>query len=157
MNDLIETICENEYFRRKLIFTNNKPQKSKEVYDKVIKELNKKYESNFPFSVKQVRMIFDNCVLQCKRISLLQKTTSGVKNFVIYQFVSSRDSCQPQQEIEPTYSASASRNEGSEEKEEIEEEVATTSRKTARENSSKISTEGENSVSQTRFVPVKKN
>ena len=38
---------------RKLIFTNNKPQKSKEVYDKVIKELNEKYESNFPFSVKR--------------------------------------------------------------------------------------------------------
>ena len=102
-------------------------------------------------------MIFNNCVSQCKRISLLQKTASGVKNVVIYQFVSSRDSCQPQQEKEPTYSAAASKNEESEEKEEIEEEVATTSRKTTKENSSKISTEGQNSVSQTRFVPVKKN
>ena len=108
------------------------------MHDKVIKE-------------------FNNCVSQCKRISLLQKTASGVKNVVIYQFVSSRDLCQPQQEIEPTYSASASKNEESEEKEEIEEEVATTSRKTTKENSSKISTEGENLVSQTRFVPVMKN
>ena len=33
MNDLIEKICENEYFRRKLIFTNNKPQKHKKVYE----------------------------------------------------------------------------------------------------------------------------
>ena len=40
--DLIETSCENEYFQRKLIFTNNKPQKNKEVYNKAIKELNKK-------------------------------------------------------------------------------------------------------------------
>ena len=32
LNDLIESICENECFRRKLIFTNNKPQKNKEVY-----------------------------------------------------------------------------------------------------------------------------
>ena len=40
VNDLIEAICENDYFRRKLIFTNNKPQKNKEVYDEVIKELN---------------------------------------------------------------------------------------------------------------------
>ena len=40
VNDLIETIRENEYFQRKLIFTNNKPQKNKEVYDKSIKELN---------------------------------------------------------------------------------------------------------------------
>ena len=42
MNDLMETICENEYFQRKLSFTNNKPQKNKEVYNKAIKELNKK-------------------------------------------------------------------------------------------------------------------
>ena len=32
LNDLIESICENECFRVKLIFTNNKPQKNKEVY-----------------------------------------------------------------------------------------------------------------------------
>ena len=32
LNDLIESICENECFRRKLIFTNNKQQKNKEVY-----------------------------------------------------------------------------------------------------------------------------
>ena len=32
LNDLIESICENECFQRKLIFTNNKPQKNKELY-----------------------------------------------------------------------------------------------------------------------------
>ena len=32
LNDLKEIICENEYFRRKLIFTNNNRQKSKELY-----------------------------------------------------------------------------------------------------------------------------
>ena len=49
VNDLIETIRENEYFQRKLIFTNNKPQKNKEVYDKAIKEINEKYESKIFF------------------------------------------------------------------------------------------------------------
>ena len=44
MNDLIETICENEYFRRKLIFT---IKKNKEVYNKVIEGLSEKYEANF--------------------------------------------------------------------------------------------------------------
>ena len=104
MNDLIETICENEYFRKKLIFTNNKPQKNKEVLDKVIKELNEMYESNFLFSVRQVRIKFKNCVSPSKRISLLQEITAfEVKTFVqnkglgqwfmqLYQFVSSRDS-----------------------------------------------------------------
>ena len=32
LNDLTESICENECFRRKLIFTNNKRQENKEVY-----------------------------------------------------------------------------------------------------------------------------
>ena len=54
VNDLKENICENEYFQRKPIFTNNKPQKNKEVCNKVIKELFEKYESNLPFSIEQV-------------------------------------------------------------------------------------------------------
>ena len=70
----------------------------------------------------------------------------------LYQFVS----CQPQQVIEPIYSTSASKKDESEEKGEIDEEVATTSRKTKQGNSLKLSTEGENLVSHTRFVPVKK-
>ena len=32
VNDLTETICKIEYFRKKLIFAKNKPQKNKEVY-----------------------------------------------------------------------------------------------------------------------------
>ena len=52
VNHLIEAICKNEYFRRKLIFINNKPQKNKALYYKVIKKLNEKYESCFSFSIK---------------------------------------------------------------------------------------------------------
>ena len=63
VNDLVETICENEYFRRKLIFTNNKPQKNKEVYDKVIKELNEKCESNFCLTgLDQIEKL---CIAMC--------------------------------------------------------------------------------------------
>ena len=49
------------------------------------------------------------------------------------------------------------RKEESEEEGEIEDEVATTSRKTQKGNLSKLSTEGENLVNQIRFVAVKKN
>ena len=31
MNDIIEIVCDNEYFRRKLIVSNNKPQKKRGV------------------------------------------------------------------------------------------------------------------------------
>ena len=47
---------------------------------------------------------------------------------------------QPQQAIEPTHQALASKKEGSKEKGEIEEKVAKTSRKTEKGNSPKLST-----------------
>ena len=54
-------------------------------------------------------------IAQYKKVSLLQKTASGVKNFVeskgfgawfmkLFQLVSSRDSCQATQAIEPSAS-----------------------------------------------------
>ena len=39
--DLVDIVCEDEYFRKKLIFTNNKTQKNSEVYEKVIKQMQK--------------------------------------------------------------------------------------------------------------------
>ena len=74
----------------------------------------------------------------------------------LYQFVTSRDLWQLHQAIKPTYSALASKREESEEKGEIEEEVATIGRKTEKGKLSKLSTEGKYSVSQARFVAVKK-
>ena len=64
----------------------------------------------------------------------------------LYQFVGSRDSCQPKQAIEPTYLVSASKKKKkkkieSKEEGEIEDEVTTTSRETEKRNSSKIPTE----------------
>ena len=35
-NDLVDVICDNEYFRKKLIFTNTKTSKNGEIYLKVI-------------------------------------------------------------------------------------------------------------------------
>ena len=69
-------------FGKKLIITNKEPQKNKEVYDEVIKELNEQYESIFSFSVKQVWIKFKNCVSQYKRINLLQKSASGVRQLL---------------------------------------------------------------------------
>ena len=88
--------------------------------NKVIKELKRKVW--IQFSVKQVQIKFKNCVWQYKRISLLQKTTSRVKNFIqnkvlgqslmqFYQFVTSRDFWQLHQAIKPTYLALASTRE----------------------------------------------
>ena len=39
VDDLIDIICESDYFKRKLIFMNDKAQKNKEVYESVIQIL----------------------------------------------------------------------------------------------------------------------
>ena len=39
VNELIDIICEGEYYRKKLIFTNNKAVKNSEIYCKVVNKL----------------------------------------------------------------------------------------------------------------------
>ena len=41
-NELIDIICSDNYFSKRLIFTNNKTSKNSEVYEKVIEELKKR-------------------------------------------------------------------------------------------------------------------
>ena len=40
-NELIDIICSDNYFSKRLIFTNSKTSKNSEVYEKVIEELKK--------------------------------------------------------------------------------------------------------------------
>ena len=116
---MVDVVCESEYFRKKLIFTNNKPQKNKEVYGKVLEELKKRNDGDFPFTIEQIRVKFKSCVSQCKKVSLLRMTASGVKNFVdekslgswffqLFTLISSRDSCHPEQAIEPSFESTLS-------------------------------------------------
>ena len=119
VNDMVDVVCESEYFRKKLIFTNNKPQKNKEVCGKVLEELKKRNDGDFPFTIEQIRVKFKSCVSQCKKVSLLRMTASGIKNFVdekslgswffqLFTLISSRDSCQPEQAIEPSFESTLS-------------------------------------------------
>ena len=83
VDDLIEIICESDYFKCKLSFTNNKAQKDKEVYECVIKILKERYRNreiptDFSFTVDQTRVKFKGCVSVCKKIALQRKTTSGI-------------------------------------------------------------------------------
>ena len=41
--DMVDVICSDDYFSRKLIFTNSKNTKNNEVYDKVQQEVKKRY------------------------------------------------------------------------------------------------------------------
>ena len=39
IDEVVDVICENEYYRNKLIFTNNKASKNLEIYMKIVKEV----------------------------------------------------------------------------------------------------------------------
>ena len=81
-NDLVDIICNNEHYKRKLIFTNSKNSSNAEVYESVIKELKKRCaERNevFKHNVKQTRNKFKKLMSNCKNALLTQKTASGNK------------------------------------------------------------------------------
>ena len=79
--DMVDVICSNDNFARKLIFTNSKNTKNNEVYCKVQKEVEKRYtgSSNFPYSTGQMRTKFKRCIAECKTLALTIKTATGVK------------------------------------------------------------------------------
>ena len=116
-NELIDIICSDNYFSKRLIFTNSKTSKNSEVYEKVIEELKKRTKksgTDFAFNVAQVRNKFKKCVSECKRAALTLKSASGIQRFQeekefgrwfnqLLPLVKSRESCQPEQAVEPSF------------------------------------------------------
>ena len=119
--DMVDVICSNDNFSRKLIFTNSKNTRNNEVYVQVLKEVEKRYtgSSSFPFSTGQMRTKFKRCVAECKKLALTIKTATGVKRIQedrgygpwfnqLFSLVQSRDSCNPELAEEPSSSRNAS-------------------------------------------------
>ena len=118
---MVDVICSDDYFSRKLIFTNSKNTKNNEVYHKVQQEVKKRYtgSSTFPYTTAQMRTKFKRCVAECKKLALTIKTATGVKRIQdergygqwfdqLFALVKSRDSCNPELAEEPSSSRSAS-------------------------------------------------
>lgn len=116
VDDFIDTVVSNTYYKRKLIFTNTKCQRNGEIYEKILTELKKRASARgkeFKFSVKQLRTKFKKCVSDCKQAALTIRTATGIKRFQedrglgnwfkpLFTVVQTRDSCQPDQAIEPS-------------------------------------------------------
>lgn len=73
----------------------------------------KERREEVPFNVNQLRTKFKKLVAECKKISLTIKTATGIKRVQdekcygpwfdqLYSLVKTRDSCQPEQSIEPS-------------------------------------------------------
>lgn len=128
IDDMIDIIVNNEKYKKRLIFTNVKKQKNTEVYDSILNEIKERYagrnpESTFPFNVQQMRTKFKWCVSTCKKLSMTIRTATGIKRIqdekcfgkwfdLLYPLIKSRDSCQPEQALEPAVASESENTSG---------------------------------------------
>lgn len=120
VDDLVDIVITNDYYKKKLIFVNTKTQQNGKVYEKVLKELKSRSEGkgkSVPFTVGQVRTRFKKCISECKKAALTIKTATGVKRFQdeknygvwfdrLFELVKTRDSCRPDLATEPLMNVS---------------------------------------------------
>ena len=116
LNDFIDIIVSDEYNKKKLIFTNTKNQRNASIYQNILTELKKrctKRGEDFEATIPQLRNKFKKCVSECKKAALTIKTATGIKRFQdskgfgswfnqLFALVKTRDSCQPDQAVEPS-------------------------------------------------------
>ena len=115
-DDLIDIIVNDDNFKTKLIFQNTKNQQNGKLYESTLKELKKRAlerGEQITFSPSQLRTKFKKCVQECKKAALTIKTATGIKRFQdsknyglwfnqLFAVVKTRDSCQPEQALEPS-------------------------------------------------------
>ena len=122
VDDMVDIVVNSDYYKRKLIFTNTKNQRNGEIYEQIQKEMQQraaKRNSKFMFSISQMRTKFKKCVSDCKNAAMTIKTATGIKRFqdsqgygkwfpTLFAVVKTRESCQPEQAIEPSQSPCSS-------------------------------------------------
>ena len=120
VDDMVDIITSSENFKRRLIFTNNKraTNANGEVYSQVLEQIKERH-ALFPFTTKQMRTKFKWYISTCKKVALTIQTATGIKRLIedkgfgkwfglLFPLVKSRDSCQPEQAIEPSTSTATS-------------------------------------------------
>ena len=119
IDDRVDIIASNDYFKKKLIFTKTKNQKNSVTYERVPDELKiraNERDEEVLISVVHLRHKFKKLIGECKKAALTIKFTLGIKRFQdeksygkwfdqLFALVKTRDSCQPEQAIEPSASA----------------------------------------------------
>ena len=122
IDDFIDIITKNEIYKNKLLFCNTKDKQNGPIYEKILQELKERCaarDERIDFSVNQLRTKVKKCVCDCKRAALTIKTATGIKRFQeqkgygnwfdqLFALVKTRDSCQPEQAIEPSSTSSKS-------------------------------------------------
>lgn len=84
VDDFIDIVVSNTYYKRELIFTNTKCQRNGEIYEEILTELKKRASAmgrEFTFSAKQLLTKFKKCVSDCKQAALTIRTATGISDF----------------------------------------------------------------------------
>ena len=87
IDNFVDIIVNNNYYQKKLVFTNTKNQKNGEIYENIIIELTERSAERGEvikfthFTVPQLRTKFTKCVSECKQAALTMKTATGIKRF----------------------------------------------------------------------------
>ena len=84
LNDTVDIIVNNEYFKRTLIFENAKNRRNAEIYMNVLQKLKERAaerNETVPFTDIQLRTGFKRAVSDCKKAAFTMKTSSGIKRF----------------------------------------------------------------------------
>ena len=116
LDDFVDIIVNDENHQRKLIFQNTMSKTNKSNYESILKELKSRAEkrgSVFDKSIVQMRNKFKKLVSECKKANMVFKTSTGISNYkdeknysgwfdMLFPLIKSRDSCQPEQAMEPS-------------------------------------------------------
>ena len=115
VEEVVNVVCESEYYRKKLMFTNCKATKSLEIYCRIVKEVKNHLSENnkiFDFTAVQTRTKFKSCIAICKKASMKRKNGLDMTNYIdkspawfkkLFSFVESQDSCDPTLASEPSF------------------------------------------------------
>ena len=83
VDDMADLVVNNDYYKRKLIFTNTKNQSNSEIYEnkKRIAKRAAKRNLQLVLSIDQIRTKFKKCVRDWKNVAMTIKTETEIKRF----------------------------------------------------------------------------
>ena len=116
VDDLVDIVASNEIYKKKLLYENTKKISNTLLYEGILETIKGRADERgeiCTFTVEQLRNKFKSCVCWCKKAALTVKTATGIARFrddkrlgswfeQLYPLIKARDSCQPEQGIEPS-------------------------------------------------------
>ena len=78
---MVDIVCNSDYYKKRIIFTNSKNSRNNEVYSKLLTDMQERFEvrgHEVRLTVEQVRNKLKKLIIECKKVALTVKTATGV-------------------------------------------------------------------------------